>query len=174
MSSGLKGSLVALALQEVGIREVGGNNLGPRVAEYQKTTWLKPGPWPWCAALMCFLMKNWLTSAEVREALQLGNAKAAEAWRCKDASAFDWEKWAVQKHISIYPETVLAQLGDIVVFDFSHIGLVIEDQEEGSEFIRTIEGNTNGKGDRDSVSGDGVWQKTRRHELTKSYIRIIE
>jgi hypothetical protein len=39
--------------------------------------------------------------------------------------------------------------------------------------IKTVEGNTNGRGDRDSDSGDGVWEKQRMPILTKSYIRIF-
>ena len=67
----------------------------------------------------------------------------------------------------------LAKLGDFVVFDFSHIGLVIEDQKSIKSNIVTVEGNTNGAGDRESTTGDGVWKKSRIPSLTKSYIRIL-
>jgi len=60
-----------------------------------------------------------------------------------------------------------------VIFDFSHIGLVVEDQASIRSKIKTIEGNTNGKGDRDSESGDGVWEKQRMPSLAKSYIRLF-
>jgi hypothetical protein len=36
----------------------------------------------------------------------------------------------------------------------------------------TLEGNTNGKGERDSTSGDGVWKKIRKKSLVKDLIRI--
>jgi hypothetical protein len=32
--------------------------------------------------------------------------------------------------------------------------------------------NTNGRGTRDSTSGDGVWLKTRRSSLVRNYVRI--
>jgi hypothetical protein len=98
--------------------------------------------------------------------------------RCRDASAFGWEKWAIERQrqrpqIKILPETAQALAGDFVIFDFSHIGIVVADQPVGSVFIETIEGNTNGAGDRDSTTGDGVWRKRRKRELTKSYIRLF-
>jgi hypothetical protein len=58
-----------------------------------------------------------------------------------------------------------------VVFDFSHIGIVAEDSERGE--ITAIEGNTNGKGERDSESGDGVWRKYRARSLVKAFIRLV-
>ena len=73
----------------------------------------------------------------------------------------------------VLPDTALAKAGDFVTFDFSHIGLVIEDQPTLTAKVKTVEGNTNGKGERDSTSGDGVWLKERDHTLTKAYIRIF-
>jgi hypothetical protein len=67
----------------------------------------------------------------------------------------------------------LRRAGDFVVFDFSHIGIVAADQKVVTDNLQTIEGNTNGKGERDSVAGDGVWQKERAPQLTKSYIRLF-
>ncbi len=47
------GKLLAIAQAEVGLREVGGNNCGVRVRDYQRTTDLRPlGDWPWCAAFI--------------------------------------------------------------------------------------------------------------------------
>jgi len=71
------------------------------------------------------------------------------------------------------PESTLSKAGDFVVFDFSHIGLVIADQGSPVDEILTVEGNTNGRGERDSEAGDGVWKKKRKPGLTKSYIRLL-
>ena len=67
-----------------------------------------------------------------------------------------------------------AKAGDLVVFDFSHIGLVVKDQIS-SHFLETIEGNTNAKSQaqRDSAIGDGVWRKRRDAKLVRSLIRIL-
>lgn len=165
--------LIAIARAEVGTREGPVNNTGVRIVEYQGATWLAPGAWPWCAAFTAWLVREWLEDETVRSTLNLSSFSLAEKWRCRDASAFGWEKWAVQRGLLVLPETQKAKAGDFVVFDFSHIGLVIEDQGSVKARIKTIEGNTNGKGERDSTSGDGVWFKERVPSLTKSYIRIF-
>lgn len=163
--------LIALALAEVGTCEEGGNNCGKEIREYQQATWLAPGAWAWCAALQCWLLREWLKDPQVLFELQLPPG-SADAWRCKDASAFGWESWARIKGLQVLPETAKAKAGDIVIFDFSHIGIVVADQN-GTEPIHTVEGNTNNKGARDSDSGDGVWRKTRERSLVKCYIRMI-
>ncbi|SNX59295.1 hypothetical protein SAMN06296273_0735 [Nitrosomonas ureae] len=165
--------LVEIARAEVGTREDLKNNTGARIVEYQGATWLAPGAWPWCAAFTAWIMREWLEDEKVREALGLATFSLAEKWRCRDASAFGWEKWAKQHKIALLPKTEKAKAGDFVVYDFSHIGLVAEDQSSIKSKIKTIEGNTNGKGDRDSESGDGVWAKERAPNLVKSYIRIF-
>jgi hypothetical protein len=165
--------LIAIAEAEVGTREGAVNNTGARIVEYQGATWLAPGAWPWCAAFTAWVMREWLEDEAVRSALGLETFSLAEKWRCRDASAFGWEKWARQRGLQVLPETEKARAGDFVVFDFSHIGLVIADQTSAKGKIRTIEGNTNGRGERDSESGDGVWLKERAPNLTKSYIRTF-
>jgi len=172
--------LIVLAKAEVGTREGAVNNTGARIVEYQGATWLQPGAWPWCAAFTCWLMRELLEDDAVRDYLKdylkrpsLTFAQA-EKMRCRDASAFGWEKWARSTGITVLDENNLARAGDFVVFDFSHIGVVVKDQASLSDRISTIEGNTNGKGERDSVTGDGVWEKQRERSLTKSYIRIFK
>lgn len=165
--------LIDIAKSEVGTREGATNNTGARIVEYQGATWLAPGAWPWCAAFTCWVMREWLEDESVRASRNLATFSLAEKWRCRDASAFGWEKWARQRGLQVLPETELARAGDFVVFDFSHIGLVVADQASIGAHIRTIEGNTNGKGERDSENGDGVWLKERIPSLTKSYIRIF-
>lgn len=171
--------LVQLAMNEVGTREGPVNNTGARIVEYQGATWLQPGAWPWCAAFCCWLVRELLEEDEVRAYLasyfkkpSLSFAQAEKA-RCRDASAFGWEKWARASGFKLLDENQLARAGDFVVFDFSHIGLVIQDQKTLADRIRTVEGNTNGKGERDSATGDGVWIKERDRSLVKSYIRIF-
>jgi len=171
--------LIDIAKNEVGTREGPANNTGARIVEYQGATWLAPGAWPWCAAFIAWLVRELLEDAQVRDYLKAYFKKPeltfaqAEKVRCRDATAFGWEKWAKANGFQVLGEQTLAKAGDIVVFDFSHIGLVIEDQPTIAAPIKTIEGNTNGKGERDSSSGDGVWMKERNHTLTKSYIRIF-
>lgn len=166
--------LVQLAENEVGTRETpGANNTGKRIYEYQGATWLAAGAWPWCAAFCCWLMREWLGDHTVRAALGLSTPLAADRWRCRDARAFGWEKWARDHKLQVLPEGTLARAGDFVVYDFSHIGLVVRDQLDPKDPILAVEGNTNTRGQRDSTSGDGVWAKIREPSLVRSLIRCL-
>lgn len=171
--------LIEIAHKEVGTREGEINNTGARIVDYQGATWLQPGAWPWCAAFTAWVMREMLEDAATRDYLasyfkrdELTFAQA-EKVRCRDASAYGWEKWAKSIGFQVLTEDHLAKAGDFVTFDFSHIGIVIDDQPRLTAKVRTIEGNTNGKGERDSETGDGVWIKERDRKLTKSYIRIF-
>lgn len=171
----LKLQLVQQAASQVGVREIGGNNCGADVRRYQRATWLEPGPWPWCAAFVAWCLREALLSKEGM--LYLG-ANLIDAWRCRDASAFGWIQWAQARRLDVLPNTVLPMAGDIVVFDFNgpaigggHIGIV-EISATDRTRIATIEGNTNGQGDRESVAGDGVWRKVRHAALVKNFIRL--
>ena len=166
--------LLEIAIHEVGVHEDGGNNRGPRIVEYQSATWLKPAPWPWCAAFICWILREWLQLPEAREKLLLRNNLSVETWRPKTAGAFDFERWAKEKGLAVLNKKSLAKAGDLVVFDFSHNGIVVKDQLS-PDSIECIEGNTNGSGSgqRDSNAGDGVWRKRRSASLARSFIRLI-
>ena len=135
----MQDKLVKIALAQVGIREVGGNNCGKQIRIYQEATTLEPGAWPWCAAFTCWLFREWLKDQEVIDWLSLKTASVAQ-WRPKTASAFAFMDWARarQKTVAMYSDTATAMPGDLVVFDFSHIGLVIKDN---GKTIETVEGN---------------------------------
>lgn len=165
--------LVAIAEKQVGIREEGGNNNGIHIREYQQATWLRPDSWAWCAAFVDWCIREWLHDTEVAARLSLDTAKQADEWRPKTASAFDLMNWAKKHNIYVCDEQQPAMTGDIVIYDFSHCGIVRYDQLPSKDYIETIEGNTNGKGERDSVSGDGVWAKQRKVNTVRAYLRII-
>lgn len=152
-----KKRLVSIALREVGTKEIGENG-GPRIRTYQAATNLKPDAWPWCAAFVCWLIRESCSGAE-----RFARPMTAGAW--------DFERWAREQvgcGVSlIKPKQVLAQPGDIVVFTFSHIGLCVGAETAG--FLTTVEGNTNGEGARE---GDGVYQKTRKALQVRSLIRF--
>jgi hypothetical protein len=163
--------LIALAELEVGVKEKGGNNNGEEIRKYQESTWLKPASWAWCAAFTAYILNRWLQNNLVRRALGI---TSPELWRCKDASAFGWIKWATKKGIYITDEKELAKRGDFVVFDFSHIGIVYEDQPTAKHKIKTIEGNTAPKTTQRDGNNDGVYKMERSRTLVKAYIRIVK
>lgn len=161
--------LVRIAKSQIGVKESGGNNRGPMIEEYQNATWLRKGAWPWCAAFVDWCINETLKSKDVMKELGLKNAAQVKNWRPRTAAAWDFDNWAKTRGFKILTENDKAKSGDIVTFDFSHIGIVIEDQIDDN--IITVEGNTNVKGERDSLSGDGVWKKTRNHRLIRTMIR---
>ena len=162
--------LVEIAKSQVGVKEVGGNNNGPQIREYQAATNLKPASWPWCAALCCWIVREWIKDPEVVNWLNLGSV-SKEWWRPKTAAAFGFIQWGKDRpaNVRVLSERAAPQVGDFAVFDFSHIGIIIK--VNGKNF-QCVEGNTNQRGTRDSDSGDGVWIKTRTPSLVRSYIRI--
>jgi hypothetical protein len=162
--------LADIALSQVGVKEVGGNNRGKKIREYQSATNLSPAVWPWCAAFVDWCVAEWIKDKENTKWLDL-KVSTPSQWRPRTASAFGLMGWA-RKHpntTSILPDTSLPQKGDIVVFDFSHTGIVVAGNKQS---IQCVEGNTNGKGDRESESGDGVWLKRRNISLARCFIRI--
>ncbi len=165
-----RNALALIAEGEIGVREEGGPNRGPRIRQYQSATWLDPDSWPWCAAFIGWCIREWLRAQPVQKALGLKDDEEAGMWRPRTAGAFDFANWARKRGLKIYNESTDCLRGDIVIFDFSHIGIVVEDAPGDSEFIETVEGNTNGLGSRE---GDGVFRKTRRRELVKQFIRLL-
>ena len=164
-------NLAKIALSQVGVKEVGGNNNGPQVRKYQAATNLKPAAWPWCAAFTGWVIREWLKDPENNDWLNL-QSLTPEQWRPKTAAAFGYISWAKGRPATtkVLSSKAKPQVGDIVVFDFSHIGVVTKVMSNGS--FQCVEGNTNGRGTRDSKSGDGVWLKTRSASLVRNFVRI--
>ena len=159
--------LVEIAEREVGVREEGGSNRGARIVEYQRATWLEPGAWPWCQALVAWCIREWIERPEVRQYLGLKTPAAAERWRPKSPSAFGMEEWARDHGQLVLPESEPARAGDVAVFDFSHVGIVVQDETEPG-LILTVEGNTDVAGGRE---GEGVWKNRRAKRLVRTLIR---
>lgn len=156
-------ALARIAEREIGTIEVGGNNRGARVRDYQSATWTEPGVWPWCAAFVCWCVREWLKSDSVKSMIHFS--------RPKTTGAFDFIRWAKEGGLEVVGENEPCRRGDIVVYDFSHIGIVSEDSERGE--IEAVEGNTGGAGKRDSEDCDGVWRKFRQRSLVRAFIRLI-
>ena len=153
--------IVRLAQAEVGVEEIDGTNCGPRVNEYKAATNLPPREaWPWCAAFICWL---------VREAMLKGNGPYTFQ-RPKTAGAWDLENWSLRQDNSTHtlrnPGHDI-RAGDIVIFKFSHVGIAIDSPIDDS--VATIEGNTDDAGSRE---GGGVYRKRRKLSSIKTRIRF--
>lgn len=156
--------LVEIARKEIGVREDPiDSNKGKRVQEYQATTWLEGTGWPWCAAFICFLIKEAMEQYD--EEVKFNRPRTAGAW--------DFEKWALERSggkdsgvILIKPPKIILA-GDILIYTFSHIGLAETDESRNA--VEAIEGNTDTSGSRE---GGGVYDRIRRKDQIRSVIRI--
>jgi CHAP domain len=156
----LPSKLVELATAEIGVEEIDGSNCGPRVNEYKGATNLPAKEaWPWCAAFICWL---------VREAI--GKAKYTFK-RPTTAGAWALENWSRAQDDSTNtkkPTNGDIRAGDIVIFTFSHVGLAVSKPDEDG-YVQTVEGNTDHAGSRE---GGGVWEKQRHVSKIRSRIRF--
>jgi len=156
----LADKLVSLARNEIGVEEVDGSNCGVRVDTYKSATNLPPHEaWPWCAAFVCWL---------VREAIRTDGPYTFA--RPTTAGAWDFENWSKKQDNSTHTLRTPGndiKAGDIVIFKFSHIGICVRGAEAGR--IRTVEGNTDAAGSRE---GGGVFEKSRALDSIKTRIRF--
>jgi hypothetical protein len=162
LATSMAAAIVRNAEEEIGTKEQGGNNRGKRVQEYQAATWLEGTGWAWCAAFVCFVLRDAIAEF------------GAVPWkRPLTAGAYDFENWAKQNAaagVQLFKPARKTKIkaGDIVVFNISHIGIAVKDQaSDGS--VETVEGNTGPEGGRD---GDGVWRKNRHVSEFRAVIRV--
>lgn len=164
MSAKLPEALVTIATCEIGVEEVNGTNCGPRVDEYKAATWLDPKlPWAWCAAFVCWC---------VREAAELAKVEFTPDFeRPRTAGAWDFENWSLAQDNSTQTKKPIRgdiKAGDIVIFKFSHIGIAVSTPDKGG-FVMVVEGNTDGAGSRE---GGAVLRKKRHISKIRSRIRF--
>jgi len=162
--SKLPAAIVKLATKEVGVEEVDGSNCGPRVNEYKSATNLPPKEsWPWCAAFVCWVVREAMALMGVEETPTFARPKTAGAW--------DFENWSRAQDDSTQTRKPAAndiQPGDIVIFTFSHIGIATSGPDDNGN-VHTVEGNTDTAGSRE---GGGVFQKIRHVSKIRSRIRF--
>lgn len=165
MPSPFQQKLCSLALDEVGVCESPKNsNLGKRVNEFKAATNLPPEePWAWCAAFVCFVVRDAITACGIKLTEGMVRPTTAGAW-----NFINWSKAQDKRTTTLMaPKAKDIQAGDIVVFKFSHIGIAASDCVDG--VLTTVEGNTDLAGSRE---GGGVYRKTRSIDSIKARIRI--
>lgn len=160
--------LCAIALDEVGVHESPKNsNLGPRVNQFKAATNLPPEePWAWCAAFVCFVVRDAIAACGIKLTKGFVRPTTAGAW-----DFINWSKAQDNRTTTLMsPKAKDIQAGDIIVFNFSHIGLAISScLPGGSGNFSTVEGNTDLSGSRE---GGGVYCKNRYILSVKARIRI--
>lgn len=158
--------LADIAMQYIGVRETGNNRAGSssKMLEIFNADDLvingKTDGYPWCAAFVSLCVQKLCRQSPFFSTL----IPPREA----SVSRF-LNIWAEHNKCTIFKpddETLEAVKGDIVVFNFSHIGIV---ESNNLTSISTIEGNTNAAGSREGVA---VARKIRTFGLVKAFIRL--
>lgn len=160
----LSEAIVDVAAREVGVEEVNGSNCGERVNQYKAATNLPPGEsWPWCAAFVDWCVLQAMGHCGITETKTFKRPRTAGAW--------DLENWSLAQDNTTKtskPHRGNIQLGDIVIFTFSHVGIAV-DFPDSEGYVSTIEGNTDSSGSRE---GGGVFRKRRKLSSIRSSIRF--
>lgn len=148
------GTLRTRALREaehfIGVVERGGNNTGPIVDQIIRSNGGAIGE-PWCGDFMAFVYRK------------AGSKGVDRSWASVALVGSDPD---VRRQFPPQP-------GDLVRFNFSHIGMFVRDRGDGT--IETIEGNTGSSGavSDSSAGSDGVKRKIRSKNLVTDYLRVL-
>lgn len=158
--------LASIAVPYVGTKETGDNRMGDdkKMKEiFQADDLVINGEtdgYAWCAAFVSLCVQKLIASDPVFYGITPPREPSVNRFLTI------WAK--KQKCLIFKPNSKLfnPSVGDIVVFTFSHIGIVTE-ACGGS--VKTIEGNTNSAGSRD---GGSVRRKNRKLSLARAFIRL--
>jgi len=158
--------LSEIAATYIGVKETGNNRAGSskKILEIFEADNLsingKTDGYPWCAAFVSLCVQKLCKSSALYGSLIPPREPSVNRFL---------NSWAKQHNCLIFKpnsKVFTAVKGDIVVFTFSHIGIV---ESNDGIFITTIEGNTNDAGSREGVT---VARKKRRPSIIKSVIRL--
>lgn len=157
--------LVDVAASQIGVRETS-RNAGPEILKFWQATSYPSGMadrQPWCAAFLAWVVFEGMK----REPL----LALADKSRPRSAAVAEWVRWAaVPAHgaqvFGPRDPVLRPEPGDIVMFTFSHIG-VVERLAGGT--VHTIEGNTDDAGSRE---GWKVCRKARKLATCKTFVRL--
>jgi hypothetical protein len=153
-------SIASIAAVDIGLEELPiGSNHGPDLQKFFKADDLdidgKTDGYPWCAAAVSF----W-----TQEFLKKNNIASVKPPRIAAVRLF--EEWAKKNSL---PISNTPKKNSIVVFNFSHIGVVEGVDDYGN--VVCIEGNTNDDGSRE---GYEVCRKHRNPDSCKFFIHLPE
>jgi hypothetical protein len=158
--------LADIARPYIGAIEAHGNRMGndPRMREIFDADSLAPGGqtdgYPWCCAFVSLCVQRLIAQSPYYTAVTPPRTASVTNFRTR---------WAPGQNCLIFPPTDRQNYphkGDIVVFTFSHIGIVDAVRQNS---VTTIEGNTNEAGSRE---GTTVRQKDRAFPMIRCFIRL--
>jgi hypothetical protein len=157
--------LASIAESQLGTEEDSARSTrGDAILKYQRSTSLQGQGWPWCAAFV-----DWC----VEQLLAKHPEFSRKLPRPQTAAAFGLIDWGKEQHCVVFTpgaNSLAVQRGDLVVFNFSHCGIVA-DADNSAEVFHSIEGNSNVDGARE---GYEVVRHARNFEHVKNFIRLPE
>lgn len=161
--------LADIAASQIGTQEDARHtNSGAAIAKYQHDTNLSGQGWPWCAAFVDWCVHQFLlipANAAIC-AVPLAN-------RPRTAAAFGLRTWGQDNNCLIFHPSnksghgLTPAAGDLVVYTFSHCGIV--SKSRSAQTFEAIEGNSNDDGSRD---GYAVVRKTRSILSVLCFVRL--
>lgn len=160
-------TLPSFARPYLGARETGNNRMGTdeRMREIFEADDLAPGGetdgYAWCAAFVSLCVQKLVAAYPL-------HYSGVTAPREPSVSRF-LNNWATHQKCLIFKpssKVISPQAGDIVVYTFSHIGIV---ESLADRIATTIEGNTNDEGSRE---GYEVANRDRNFSLIRAFIRL--
>ncbi|WKE64619.1 CHAP domain-containing protein [Gallaecimonas kandeliae] len=158
--------LVDIAKQYIGVKETGNNKIGKseKMREIFEADDLaingETDGYPWCAAFVSLCVQKLCKKSSYFSALVPPREPSVNRFLTQ---------WAKQQGCLIFSphsKTYAPRAGDIVVFTFSHIGIV---ESNNGKLVSTIEGNTNAAGSREGVC---VARKSRSLSIVRKFIRL--
>lgn len=191
----LQALLAQIAERELGnLEDPRGSNRGAALAKYFAADGYDPredgakedSGYPWCAAFVTWCVQEWtrqlaaLFAAPSRPGMDAGPRSVSglpKSFRPPRLSAaWDFQAWGQKNGCTVFappsPGVLFGTLdqparGDVVVFTFSHVGIV-RTPLSGRQFT-TVEGNANPEGGRE---GYGVFSLQRRFDQARCFVRL--
>lgn len=130
---------------------------------------------PYCAAGMCWTLREWLKDPDVLQELKM-TPQEAEKWRCKSASVYkapkdNWLYWAKKVGAKILKPHETLHTGDLVIYKRSHIDAVVDDTGITPNFISIGFNTSSGGFSRD---GEGCFEKLSKRSDVMNFIRLMD
>lgn len=149
-----------------------GSNRGPTLAKFFAADNYEPGPrdegYPWCAAAVCCWVQEFLADPVAKPMF-------GQIDRPRTAAAFGLIEWGKRAGCLVFtprqcaPGAYWPNRGDIVVFEFSHCGIVDAAARVPARNFTAIEGNTDSQGSRE---GWEVAKRPRVFSEVRAFVRL--
>lgn len=158
--------LATIATPYIGATEGHGNTMGTdeRMREIFEADHLSPGGatdgYAWCCSFVSMCVQKLIQQSPPHRNVRPPTTASVLNFRTR---------WAPAQNCLIFPTddpVNSPSRGDIVVYRFSHIGIITATNPHG---ISTIEGNTNEAGSRE---GTAVLRKDRENTVIRCFIRL--